>query len=90
MKSCEMKRLERNRNEWNFLMETGVRVLPFLESPPCGSLWVLACRLMLGFLSFWSSLSTRWMMHSRDLSTFDHTFSWKTGDASLLSKEVLL
>lgn len=23
MKSCEMKRLERNRNEWNFLMETG-------------------------------------------------------------------
>lgn len=52
-------------------------LLPFLVAPPCRSIWALSWLLSLGLLSFWSSLSTRWMMHSRDLSTFTQTFSWR-------------
>lgn len=55
-------------------------MLPFLLLPPCRSAWLLSWLLSLGLLSFWSSLSTRWMMHSRDLSTFSQTFSWKVKD----------
>lgn len=52
-------------------------LLPFLVARPCRSIWALFWLLSLGLLSFWSSLSTRWMMHSRDLSTFTQTFSWR-------------
>lgn len=64
-----------------------VCVLPFLVALPCRSIGVLSWLLSLGLLS-WSSLSTRWMMHSRDLSTFSQTFSWKdTRNISRASRE---
>lgn len=50
-------------------------MVPFLAvAPPCRSEVVPS---WLAVLSLCSSCSTLWMMHSRDLSTFSHTFSWR-------------
>lgn len=51
--------------------------LPFLGTALCWSAWNMSSLvLLLRKRSFCNSLSTRWMMHSRLLSTFTHTFSW--------------
>lgn len=49
--------------------------LPFLLVPLCWSVWNMPSLLLLCKRSLCSSLSTRWMIHSRLLSTFPHTFS---------------
>lgn len=62
-------------------MQTGliqkafVFLLPFLLAPPCWSAWNMSSLLLLCRRSLCSSLSTRWIIHSRLLSTFPHTFS---------------
>lgn len=63
-------------------MQTGLiqkaflRPLPFLVAPPCWSAWNMSSLLLLlCSRSLCSSLSTRWIIHSRLLSTFTHTFS---------------
>ncbi len=49
--------------------------LPFLLVPLCWSVWNMSSLLLRCKRSLCSSLSTRWMIHSRLLSTFPHTFS---------------
>lgn len=61
---------------FGFIQYARVSSLPFLLEQ-LTSHWKTSSQLSLCKRSFWRSLSTLWIMHSRLLSTFTQTFSWE-------------